>query len=369
MLRRAKSALATAVSKTRALTRSETKTTLAEAATTEIRRSLEVFLAPVRMTRSRSLHAVARPSSPEPTPPQSPTIVVETAKKRKRSQSMPLAPQPLVLTDATKANKQPASLDRSHEHRATRQGYGVIAGVDEAGRGPLAGPVVAAACIVPLDVEIPGVDDSKRLNEKQREAAYAVLTSDSRVVYGVGIVDHVEIDTINILQASLLAMEKAVDALACSPDFVFVDGNRCPARFREERTAETMIRGDSKCFSIAAASIIAKVTRDRLMVEFDAKYPGYGFAQHKGYPTAKHCELVQEKGPCEIHRMTFAPLKNWYPEHPRVVAKANEAVRKLEEKRKSSTKRKLDQVEEEATAQGEEPEETTREHISKKRRK
>ena len=181
------------------------------------------------------------------------------------------------------------------------QGIGSIAGVDEAGRGPLAGPVVAASVIFPRDVLIEGVNDSKKISENQREKLYDVIRAQALAV-GVGIVGHEVIDRINILQATILAMHKAIEEMKGKPDFVIVDGNS----FRHETLRfQNVIGGDAKSFTIAAASIIAKVTRDRMMREFDHQYPNYGFAQHKGYGTQRHLDAIREFGLCEIHRKTF----------------------------------------------------------------
>ena len=181
------------------------------------------------------------------------------------------------------------------------QGVGSIAGVDEAGRGPLAGPVVAASVIFPRDVLIEGVNDSKKISENHREKLYDVIRAQALAV-GVGIVGHEVIDRINILQATILAMRKAIEEMKGKPDFVIVDGNS----FRHETLRfQNVIGGDAKSFTIAAAAIIAKVTRDRMMREFDHQYPNYGFAQHKGYGTQRHLDAIREFGLCEIHRKTF----------------------------------------------------------------
>ncbi|KAF1316498.1 Ribonuclease hii, partial [Globisporangium splendens] len=236
--------------------------------------------------------------------------------KRKKRKTAVKAPAPTAddLVDANDSGENPSAvkfphgtLSRAFEAAKVAKGYKTVVGVDEAGRGPLAGPVVAAACYVPLDVVIEGVHDSKKLNEEQREALYELLTSHPRIQYAVHINSAQRIDEINILQASLESMVKASEALAQKPDFVFVDGNRMPPTITVD--AETVVKGDSKVYSIAAASIIAKVTRDRLMVEYDAQYPQYNLKQHKGYPTRDHMAAIAKHGPCEIHRMTFAPLK------------------------------------------------------------
>jgi ribonuclease HII len=180
-------------------------------------------------------------------------------------------------------------------------GQHLVAGVDEAGRGPLAGPVVAAAVILPEWDVIPGVTDSKKISEKKRERLFDEI-SRRAVGIGIGIVDHEVIDRINILQASILAMNKALAALTPIPQQLLVDGNF----FKHETFAvENIIKGDALSHTIGAASIIAKVTRDRLMYAFDEKYPVYGFAKHKGYGTRRHIDAIRQHGYCPIHRRTF----------------------------------------------------------------
>jgi len=180
----------------------------------------------------------------------------------------------------------------------------LIAGVDEAGRGPLAGPVIAAAVILDPRHPILGLADSKKLSERQRESLFqqirqhALAWSAARATAG-------EIDQINILQASLLAMKRAVERLPVFPGLALIDGNRCPSL---SCPAEAIIGGDATEAVISAASIVAKVLRDRIMMMLDRKYPAYGFAKHKGYPTAAHVEALQLHGPCRIHRRTFAPV-------------------------------------------------------------
>lgn len=188
-----------------------------------------------------------------------------------------------------------------YEDAAKRDGYSVICGIDEVGRGPLAGPVFAAAVVLPEHLVIDGLNDSKKLTPKKREALYDVIVG-SAAAYGVGFATECEIDEINILQATFLAMERAFGRLGVHPDCALVDGNRMP---RLEIHTRLIVRGDSLSASIAAASILAKVTRDRLMCEIDGIYPGYGFAQHKGYGTAQHFEALRELGPCPVHRRTF----------------------------------------------------------------
>ncbi len=193
------------------------------------------------------------------------------------------------------------------------QGYGSIeqeiiasgitrfAGVDEAGRGPLAGPVVAAAVMFDTNISIDGVTDSKKLSAAQRELASASIR-DSAISFGIGIATHEEIDAINILQASFLAMRRAISAMHPAPEFLLIDGNRF---FHETLPFRTVVKGDALCLSIAAASILAKVKRDAIMREHDSRFPEYGFARHKGYPTAAHVSALREHGPCEIHRRSF----------------------------------------------------------------
>ncbi len=193
------------------------------------------------------------------------------------------------------------------EHEAIDKGYSLICGVDEAGRGPLAGPVCAAAVILPTDLEIPGLNDSKKLTEKKREELYRIIT-DSAVAYGIAMVSEQEIDDINILQATFLAMRRAVEALSVKPDYVLIDGNREPDL--GELPLKTIVKGDSRSANIAAASILAKVTRDHYMMELDAAYPQYGFAIHKGYGTKKHYAALEEFDACPAHRRTF--LKSFY---------------------------------------------------------
>ena len=192
--------------------------------------------------------------------------------------------------------------DYSFEKEKINNGFNLVAGVDEAGRGPLAGPVCAAAVILPIDCEIEGLDDSKKISEKKREKLYDIII-EKAVAYNIQLVDNVVIDDINILNATYLAMTNAVNNLEIMPDFVLIDGNRLPPQLKIP--SEAIVKGDSKSMSIAAASILAKVTRDRLMLELAKKYPEYEFERHKGYGTKLHCEKLREFGPCEIHRKTF----------------------------------------------------------------
>ncbi|MDK9717756.1 MAG: ribonuclease HII [Trichlorobacter sp.] len=200
----------------------------------------------------------------------------------------------------------PPALSLYHfELQAQSHGFKQIAGIDEAGRGPLAGPVVAAAVILNPDHPIEGVNDSKKLSEKRREQLFELIMTYA-VAVGVGLADAETIDRINILQATRQAMLEAVQSLPCSPDYLLIDGITTIA---SPLPQQTLKQGDSRSASIAAASIIAKVTRDRLMQTYDQLYPVYGFARHKGYGSAVHLSALQKYGPCPIHRMTFARVK------------------------------------------------------------
>ena len=181
------------------------------------------------------------------------------------------------------------------------KGCAAVCGIDEAGRGPLAGPVCAAACILPQDLQIEGLNDSKKLSAKKREALYDIITEQA-IAWAVCLIDEARIDEINILQATFEAMRGAVGKLSVLPDYCLVDGNRDPGL---GFPTLTVVKGDAKCATVAAASILAKVTRDRLMVEYDGQYPGYGFAVHKGYGTKAHYAAIDKLGLCPIHRRTF----------------------------------------------------------------
>lgn len=196
--------------------------------------------------------------------------------------------------------------------------FTLIAGVDEAGRGPLAGPVVAAAVILPatwasdgFDARLADLNDSKQLTEAQRENFFQIITTHPELRYAIAIVDAKTIDRINILQATHRAMNEALAQLQPQPQHVLVDG-RPVKSMTLPQTA--LVKGDSRSYSIAAASVLAKVTRDRMMLEFDTKFPGYGFAIHKGYGVPQHLAAIEKLGPCPIHRMSFAPLKAKQPE-------------------------------------------------------
>ena len=185
------------------------------------------------------------------------------------------------------------------------RGIALVCGIDEAGRGPLAGPVCAAACVLPVGLELPGLNDSKKLSEKKREALYPLIVSGA-LAWAVCMIDEKVIDAVNILQATYLAMRGAVERLGLRPDLCLVDGNRDPGL---GLPTQTVVKGDSLCACIAAASVLAKVTRDRYMTKMDGLYPGYGFAVHKGYSTKAHYEALDSLGLSPIHRRTF--LKNY----------------------------------------------------------
>lgn len=187
-----------------------------------------------------------------------------------------------------------------------QKGYRCICGIDEAGRGPLAGPVCAAAVILPPYVDIPGLDDSKKLSDKRRRELFPVIKQ-TAIAYGIAFAEPEEIDSINILQATFCAMERAVSMLDAKPDLLLIDGNR---EKDFDIPVETVVRGDSRSLSIAAASVLAKVTRDDLMLEMAKEFPMYGFDVHKGYGTKAHYAALKEYGPCAIHRASF--LKKFY---------------------------------------------------------
>lgn len=188
-----------------------------------------------------------------------------------------------------------------YEEKHYAEGYTAICGCDEAGRGPLCGPVVAAAVILPRDLVIEGLNDSKKLSEKKREALFEII-KEKAIAYAIAEASPAEIDEINILNASMLAMRRAVEALSVKADFALIDGN-CSRGFNIP--TETIVKGDAKSYSIAAASILAKVTRDRACAELDRLYPEYGIAKHKGYPTKDHMDAVRKHGPTPIYRMSF----------------------------------------------------------------
>ena len=188
-----------------------------------------------------------------------------------------------------------------YEEMKYAEGYTAVCGCDEAGRGPLCGPVVAAAVILPRDCIIEGLNDSKKLTEKKREKLFDIII-EKALAYAIAEASPAEIDEYNILNASMLAMRRAVEALPVKADFALIDGN-CSRGF--EIPTETVVKGDSKSYSIAAASILAKVTRDRQCIELDRQYPMYNIAKHKGYPTKEHMDAVREHGPAPIYRKSF----------------------------------------------------------------
>lgn len=193
------------------------------------------------------------------------------------------------------------------EESAYQEGRRFVAGVDEAGRGPLAGPVVAAACILPLTLHIEGIDDSKKLDAKARAKLYHELLDHPDVMVGIGIIESPEIDEINILRAALKAMAEAVADLPIEPDYLLIDGNHLPPT---HIASKAIIKGDARSLSIGAASIIAKHQRDLLMVAYSEEYPEYGFEKHKGYGTKMHLEALKQFGPTPIHRRSFEPVKS-----------------------------------------------------------
>ncbi len=200
-------------------------------------------------------------------------------------------------------------MDYLYEQKAVDAGYKVICGIDEAGRGPLAGPVHAAAVVLPIGLEIEGLNDSKKLTEKKREQLFDIIC-EKAIDYSIGVATEQEIDEINILNATFLAMHRAVEGLKIKPDYALIDGNQYPKiPFVME---ETVVKGDAKSMSIAAASILAKVSRDRFMLEKAREYPQYQFEKHKGYGTKVHYEAIRQYGPSPIHRHTF--LKKFYGE-------------------------------------------------------
>ena len=207
-----------------------------------------------------------------------------------------------------KKDKEPVDLWSIQREIQLERGELVICGVDEAGRGPLAGPVCAAAVILPDGYEIPGLNDSKQLSDKKRRELFPVIQEEA-VAYGIAMVDEKTIDEVNILNATFMAMKDAISQLSVRPDLALIDGNRT-TDFGVEAMA--VVKGDARDASIAAASILAKVTRDRFMEEMDKQYPEYGFAVHKGYGTRRHYDAIREHGMCPIHRKTF--LKKFYGE-------------------------------------------------------
>jgi len=206
----------------------------------------------------------------------------------------------------SKKQKHNPLLKNHFEKQAYLEGYRKVAGVDEAGRGPLAGPLVVAACILPESLASWEIDDSKKLTLSKRRDLYEKITSHPEVVFSIVIIEPVEIDRVNILQATLQGMQKAVLELKTVPDFVLVDGNRSPTF---SMPSKAVIQGDALSYSIGAASILAKVKRDEIMEQYHLLWPDYGFLQHKGYPTAEHQRVLLELGPSPIHRKSYAPVQ------------------------------------------------------------
>lgn len=277
-----------------------------------------------------SLGAIDRPvwtappregSFPPMPPPRTPLSLL---KRRYLDEGLPLTAQAQASLEADPRTGAKAILEAVERRRTANRaegqrlrkllryeqelwsaGIGHVAGVDEAGMSPLAGPVVAAAVILPPGCRIPGVDDSKKLDASRRERL-AVEIRARAVAFGVGVVEADEIDRVNIYRAGLLAMLRAVRALGTEPEALLVDARRIPEVTMRQ---QAIIKGDAKSLSIAAASIVAKTTRDARMVELDAVYPGYGLAKHKGYPVAEHVAALEKLGPCPIHRRSFAPVR------------------------------------------------------------
>ena len=209
------------------------------------------------------------------------------------------------LKKLEKLQKEIARCEELKKYEKEYESFGYICGIDEVGRGPLAGPVVAGAVILPKDCDILYINDSKKLSEKKREELYDIIM-EKAVAVGIGYASHIRIDEINILQATYEAMREAISKLSVKPDILLNDAVTIPG---VDIKQVPIIKGDAKSISIGAASIIAKVTRDRLMVEYDSKYPGYGFASNKGYGSAAHIAAIKEIGPCDIHRRSF--IKNF----------------------------------------------------------
>ncbi len=201
---------------------------------------------------------------------------------------------------------------QDHEREAEHSGYRSVAGVDEAGRGPLAGPVVAAAVVLPRDISLPGLRDSKKMSATLRARLFGQIIKKC-TGFGIARVDETTIDEINILQAALLAMKRAVEQLPLEPDLLLIDGNH---GIECKTHQKTIIGGDDASLSIAAASVLAKVTRDRLMEEYHKQYPRYEFSRHKGYGTRLHKERIREYGPCPIHRKTFKGVAEYWKPRP-----------------------------------------------------
>jgi len=300
------------------------KMTMAGTAKPKMQSGLAAFLKPgVKMTSSKSLDAevfanrvnkenaagkdngdAADASKDASTKKDAKTTTGGTRKTSRKS----VKPDAFEAAPAKKAKKASGpGPDRSHEKKHWDAGRHRVVGVDEAGRGPLAGPVVAAACFVPKDCVVDCVNDSKQLTEEGREEIYEELMANKDIEYGVCVIDQDMIDEINILECTMRAMTKSAEDIP-NVDWVLIDGNRVPKPL--DGRAEAIVKGDAKNVSIAAASIIAKVTRDRMMLEIDKEFPMYGFKDHKGYGTKAHMAAIDKYGPCKYHRKTFAPIKH-----------------------------------------------------------
>lgn len=229
---------------------------------------------------------------------------IEMLKVDERKSVQNLALKMAKKLDAIRKENERLELINSYENEGYNKGYLYIGGIDEAGRGPLAGPVVAAVVVFKPNTKIEGINDSKKLSEQKREELFDII-KEKALDYGIGIVNHEEIDEFNILNATYMAMKKAINCLEKSPDYLLIDAATIPGINIEQKP---IIKGDSKSISIAAASILAKVTRDNIMYQYEDMYPGYGFKSHKGYGTKEHYEAIKKHGICPIHRKSF--LKN-----------------------------------------------------------
>jgi ribonuclease HII len=244
---------------------------------------------------------IQHPVSQEPTP----RGLLEALEADSRRNARELAARLRARERENRAEGQRLRHLLKYESELWSQGFDLIAGVDEAGVGPMAGPVVAGAVALPRDYKLPGLDDSKRLDEASRERLAQRIKADA-VAWAIGVAEVEEIDHLNIYHASLLAMRRAIEGLKTKPDFVLVDARLIPDCAAPQRG---VVRGDSLSASIAAASIIAKTTRDAMMIELDKQYPGYGFAAHKGYPTPRHFEALRRLGVSPIHRRSYKPVR------------------------------------------------------------
>jgi len=296
------------------------KMTMAGTTKPKMQSGLAAFLKPgVKMTSSKSLDAevfanrVNKENAGKDTVDATKDAAKDTTKKTtkggtRKTTRKSVKPDAFEAEPAKKAKKASGpGPDRSHEKKHWDAGRHRVVGVDEAGRGPLAGPVVAAACFVPKDCVVDCVNDSKQLTEEGREEIYEELMANKEIEYGVCVIDQDMIDEINILECTMRAMTKSAEDIP-NVDWVLIDGNRVPKPL--DGRAEAIVKGDAKNVSIAAASIIAKVTRDRMMLEIDKEFPMYGFKDHKGYGTKAHMAAIDKYGPCKYHRKTFAPIKH-----------------------------------------------------------